>query len=132
MSTNVARELAALPRLTVPQLRVRYAEILGETTNANNRTWPVGQKRPNDLGMFDTHGSVWNWCQGTYGAYGGPGYREDDELADPKGVKDTQSRLLRGGTFDSQPLSVRCAYRNANRPSLRILNVGVRVARSLR
>src|SRR5215831_17028644 len=39
MSPNVARELAALQRLTVPQLRARYAEVFHETTNANNRTW---------------------------------------------------------------------------------------------
>src|SRR5437868_15378329 len=41
MSPNSARELAALQRLTVPQLRVRYAEVFAETTNANNRTWLV-------------------------------------------------------------------------------------------
>src|SRR5436190_14505028 len=41
MSMNIARELAALQRLTVPQLRARYAEIFGETTNANNRTWLI-------------------------------------------------------------------------------------------
>src|SRR3954453_11530843 len=41
MSPNVIRELAALQRLTVPQLRDRYAEVFGETTNANNRTWLV-------------------------------------------------------------------------------------------
>src|SRR5438270_6800480 len=41
MSLNSARERAALQRLTVPQLRARYAEIFGETTNANNRLWLV-------------------------------------------------------------------------------------------
>ena len=41
MSINVAREVAALQRLTVPQLRQRYAEVYGETTNANNRPWLV-------------------------------------------------------------------------------------------
>src|SRR5215831_11871658 len=41
MSPNIARELAALQRLTVPQLRQRYAEAFGETTNANNRAWLV-------------------------------------------------------------------------------------------
>jgi hypothetical protein len=41
MSPNSARELAALQRLTVPQLRARYAEVFAETTNANNRTWLV-------------------------------------------------------------------------------------------
>src|SRR5215471_6434371 len=41
MSPHVARELAALQRLNMPQLRLRYAEVFGETTNANNRTWLV-------------------------------------------------------------------------------------------
>src|SRR5205807_2782562 len=41
MSSTVARELAALQRLTVPQLRDRYAEVFQETANANNRTWLV-------------------------------------------------------------------------------------------
>src|SRR5262249_6087734 len=39
MSQNIARELATLQRLSVPQLRARYAEVFGETTNANNRVW---------------------------------------------------------------------------------------------
>src|SRR6185369_7521891 len=34
-------ELAALQRLAVPQLRLRYAEVFHETTNANNRLWLV-------------------------------------------------------------------------------------------
>ena len=41
MSPHIARALAALQRLTVPQLRTRYAEVFSETTNANNRTWLV-------------------------------------------------------------------------------------------
>src|SRR6516164_1419648 len=41
MNVNVAREAAALQRLTVPQLRRRYAEVYGETTNAGNRAWLV-------------------------------------------------------------------------------------------
>ena len=44
MTVNVAREAAALQRLTVPQLRQRYAEVYNETTNAGNRAWLV--KRP--------------------------------------------------------------------------------------
>jgi hypothetical protein len=41
MNVNVAREAAALQRLTVPQLRQRYAEVYNETTNAGNRAWLV-------------------------------------------------------------------------------------------
>lgn len=41
MDTNVGKELAALQRLTVNELRARYAEVFGEPTNANNRAWLV-------------------------------------------------------------------------------------------
>jgi hypothetical protein len=41
MTVNVAREAAALQRLTMPQLRQRYAEVYHETTNAGNRVWLV-------------------------------------------------------------------------------------------
>jgi hypothetical protein len=41
MHPNVSREVAALDRLTVPQLRRRYAEVFGEPTKANNRAWLV-------------------------------------------------------------------------------------------
>ncbi len=41
MALNIARELGVLQRLTVAQLRVRYAEAFGEATRANNRDWLV-------------------------------------------------------------------------------------------
>jgi Protein of unknown function (DUF2924) len=41
MSLNVGKELAALQRLTVKELRARYAEAFGEDTNANNRDWLI-------------------------------------------------------------------------------------------
>src|SRR6516225_1024019 len=41
MQLNIAKEVAALRRLTTKQLRERYAEAFGEPTNANNRDWLV-------------------------------------------------------------------------------------------
>jgi hypothetical protein len=41
MSTSIAREIAALERMTVPQLRRRYAEVFKESTNANHRAWLI-------------------------------------------------------------------------------------------
>ncbi len=41
MDLNVEMELAALQRLSVKDLRGRYAELFGEPTNANNRAWLI-------------------------------------------------------------------------------------------
>jgi Protein of unknown function (DUF2924) len=41
MQLNIAKEVAALRRLSTRDLRTRYAETFGETTNANNRIWLV-------------------------------------------------------------------------------------------
>jgi hypothetical protein len=41
MNATIGQQLAALQRLTTPQLRARYAEVFGEHTPANNRTWLV-------------------------------------------------------------------------------------------
>ena len=41
MQLNVAKEVAALRRMTTGQLRQRYAEAFGEPTNANNKAWLV-------------------------------------------------------------------------------------------
>jgi hypothetical protein len=38
---NIVKEVAALQRLAVKQLRSRYAEVFGETTNAKNKVWLV-------------------------------------------------------------------------------------------
>jgi len=39
MSINVGKEVAALQRMTVRDLRAKYAETFGEETNANNKAW---------------------------------------------------------------------------------------------
>src|SRR5205807_10525143 len=61
------------------ELLPRHAWYLA---NAEDRTWPVGQKRPNDLGLFDMHGNVSTWCQKSARRYP-PGSKErparDDE-----------------------------------------------------
>jgi Protein of unknown function (DUF2924) len=41
MKLNIAREVAAMRRMTMKGLRARYAEAFGETTNANNRVWLI-------------------------------------------------------------------------------------------
>jgi formylglycine-generating enzyme required for sulfatase activity/serine/threonine protein kinase len=106
----------------------RYAWYLA---NSQDRTWPVGQKRPNDFGLFDMHGNVWNWCQESAWPYqpGANGQPAEDE-EDKRYIKDLLSRVLRGGSFLFRSSSVRSASRSGNRPADRSNNVGLRVART--
>ena len=99
--------------------------------NARERSWPVGQKRPNDFGMFDMHGNTWDWCQESTLDYkpGVSGYALDEEdIGDITGRLD---RVVRGGSFNYQAHAWRSARRNDNRPSNRSSSVGLRVARTL-
>jgi formylglycine-generating enzyme required for sulfatase activity len=99
--------------------------------NAEDRAWPVGQKKPNDFGLFDMHGNVWTWCQDRYGDYPQPGAGaavEDREEGEDK--KDGSDRVVRGGAYDFKASSVRSAFRNHATP-IPLGQVGLRLARTV-
>jgi formylglycine-generating enzyme required for sulfatase activity len=100
--------------------------------NSKERTWPVGSKKPNDLGFFDLHGNVYTWCQESYkGDYptSKDGARIEDK-EDDLSIKSTDSRVLRGGSFDYRASPVRCAGRGWIVPTRRGSHVGFRPART--
>ena len=100
--------------------------------NARDRTWPVARKMPNDLGLFDMQGNVWQWCHNEYLPY--PPGRVGRPAADGGGsdtVLGDGSRALRGGTFFLHGSSLRSAFRLYDRPTYPFLTFGFRVARTL-
>ena len=97
--------------------------------NSQRMTWPVGSLKPNDLGLFDVHGSVWIWCQEGYKAYPqGAEVSEDHE--DGLVVTATASRVLRGGSFNGDAQAARSAIRGISAPGNRSAVIGFRVART--
>jgi formylglycine-generating enzyme required for sulfatase activity len=102
----------------------RYAWFLG---NARNRSWPVGQKRPNDLGLFDMHGYVWTWCQDYALLYGSGKVEDKEEIRD---INNNDSRILRGASFYHTARVVRSATRFNLRPDVRLYFNGLRVVRT--
>jgi formylglycine-generating enzyme required for sulfatase activity len=101
--------------------------------NSQGRTWPVGQKRPNDFGLFDMHGNVWQWGQeSTWDYEPGPEGHPIEDTEDNRDVTDRLGRASRGGAFHDLPPSVRSACRLNHRPASRSLDGGLRVARTCR
>lgn len=94
------------------------------------RTTPVGlYSAPggdSPYGCADMAGNVWEWCNDWYD---GAEYkkRAKASVADPRGAKSGTSRVLRGGSFGSDPRIVRCAYRYNINPDLHFSGIGFRL-----
>ena len=75
--------------------------------NSPTRTQPTGRLKPNDFGLFDLHGNIWELCQ-----------------------EPPKEDLLRGGSFFDRPAFVRSTSHYVDEPSYRGTNIGFRPART--
>ncbi|MBT6153301.1 MAG: formylglycine-generating enzyme family protein, partial [Planctomycetaceae bacterium] len=125
--------------------------------NSEKRSWPVGRLKPNDFGLFDMHGNVYEWCHERHGSYAVSA--NNQPVADaPKAEKsektevvqssrsrssnggsfsfrkefslNPQSRVVRGGSFYDQTSKVRSADRSGLQPVNRVTVIGFRPTRT--
>lgn len=108
-------------------LHLRYSgsndvdEVAWHKENANGSLHPVGGKLPNELGLHDMSGNLWEWCSDTYGQY--PSTPQTDPLADSGSLF-----VLRGGAWTYQPAYCRTTCRDAYDSDAISVAVGFRVA----
>lgn len=78
--------------------------------NSDNKTHAVGTKAPNELGIYDMSGNVWEWCLDWDGSY------TSDAQTDPTGAASGSYRVIRGGSWDSYAQGCRCSFRYSYNP----------------
>ena len=81
--------------------------------NSGKKTHAVGTKQPNELGIYDMSGNVWEWCQNWYGEYSRP------SLTNPTGANSGSRRVYRGGSWNNDVWGCRSSCRYDYTPGYR-------------
>lgn len=89
--------------------------------NCEATTHPVGEKKPNAWGLYDTHGNVWEWCLDWFEPYPGR------PVTDPGGPSTSKYKVFKGGGWNQDADYARASSRFMMSPSNGIHFVGFRL-----
>ena len=92
------------------------------TDNSGDKTHPVATKSPNELGIYDMSGNVWEWCSDWKGNY------SSGAQVNPKGPCKGVSRVLRGGSWYDDARYCRSSFRHFSGPGFRGKLLGFRLS----
>lgn len=94
------------------------------------KTTPVDLFAPNSLGLYDLSGNVWEWCEDDAlpGDYEGAPDKGEPHIGYPR----AESRIVRGGAWNSKPADCRVSYRFGSLASEKSSWVGFRLACSFK
>ncbi len=114
-------------------------DVAWYSDNSGHKTHPVGQKQPNELGIYDMSGNVWEWC---YDWFSDTFYSSGMQN-NPQGPSSGTFRVLRGGSWKGNTTSCKVSYRYSSKPdgftrylnkskkSYTYLNYGFRIVKDI-
>ena len=98
-------------------------DVAWHMENSERTVQPIGQKRPNELGLYDMSGNAREWCQDWFATY------EGNNLTDPQGPKSGVYRVVRGGGAMQPSRTTRVSFRNGYAVNEAFADLGLRLVR---
>ena len=129
LPTEAEWEFACRGGLNTKGLRFSGSDKVDEVAwfdyNSNGKVHPIKEKQPNELGLYDMSGNLFEWCYDWYTRYSG------ESLVNPQGPATASRRVLRGGCWNYSSRNCRSSYRLNDSPHHADSYYGLRLAMSV-
>ena len=96
-------------------------QIAWYNANSDGTSHEVGKKSPNELGLYDMSGNIWEWVSDWKADY------REEKQTNPTGPETGDERVCRGGGWNREHDRCRVSYRGDDLPDLRYCSLGLRV-----
>lgn len=105
-----------------------YDEVGWSYENSDKSLHPVGQKAPNELGLYDMSGNAWEWCNDNYEIF----YYESSPTNNPKGPTTGIGKVNRGGCFAFDYPLMNTHHRRCSDANAKGTGTGFRLVKDLK